>query len=159
MIILILKFLNRSIGRIYKKKIIFILLTILCLVMYAVINFHMEKDNELSVKPLPMFGINFNSVSRHMETNTANDLYQKVRILCAILVRVDTFHLYFLQKTWVKHCNKVCYLSGNLVGGWEVVRLQMANYIDGVIRPTLDYLVNDYDLNDIDWVLIVESNT
>lgn len=154
-----LKFINTFIGAIYRKVLIVALLAILFLIIYVLVILPIQYQRELLIKALPMFGINFNSVSKHMDTKIANDLYSKERIMCAILIRADTFDLYHLQKTWVKHCNRICYLSGNLVGDWDVVRLQMINFFDGSVRPAIDYLVDEYHLGNIDWILITESDT
>lgn len=159
---LIIKFVKTNYLRIYNKRktIVTILAIISIIVCIVVIN---DSRRSKTVYPMvespPMYAMMFNTLSKHMDGKAAISLYRKIHILCAVIVQIGTPNIDTLYNTWLKHCNRVCCLTAHLVSNWDVVRLQRMHANDNPLRLALDYLGQQFDLSDIDWILVVKSNT
>lgn len=159
---LIIKFVKKNYLRIYnKRKAIVIVLAIISIIVCIVAKNVSRRSKTVYpvVESPPMYAMSFNTLSKHMDGSAAISLYRRIHILCAVIVQINTQDLDMLYNTWLKHCNRVCCLSAHLVSNWDVIRLQRLHANDNPLRMALDYLGQQFDLSDIDWILVVESNT
>lgn len=159
---LIIKFVKTNCLRIYsKRKTIVSILAITSIIVCLMVIYVARRSRTAYpvVESPPMYAMKFNSLSPHMDAGAAISLYRKIHILCAVIVQISTPNINFLYSTWLKHCNRVCCLTAHLVGNLEVIRLQRLHANDNPLRVALDYLGQQFDLSDIDWILVVESNT
>ena len=99
------------------------------------------------------------------DTNLANELYQKVKVLCFVMTtptNIKTRAIY-VKKTWAKRCNKMVFLSSADDADLPAIRLNVtgpeAKYV--LTEKTLlafQYIYDNY-FNDYDWFLKADDDT
>lgn len=111
------------------------------------------------IKPLPIYGVNFNSLSPHMDNKVASALYNEVHIFCAVILENEDDGLQYIYKTWGKHCNKLQFLSPSTIESWDILSLKMeADFTYSPLRPALEFIARECDLSDTDWILITMND-
>ncbi|XP_029450771.1 glycoprotein-N-acetylgalactosamine 3-beta-galactosyltransferase 1-B-like [Rhinatrema bivittatum] len=97
------------------------------------------------------------------DNSTANELYNKVRVLCWVMTKPDNLErkAKHLKTTWTRHCNVTLFMSSVTDKNFSTIGLGVKEGRDQLYWKTIKafYYIYEHHLEEADWFMKADDDT